>query len=123
MTSVPLDPTIKTQILTPKNMRLEITIGGINLVNIGKVEQPSKKAICSNDLLAVMGENPNEMTAKKAAWMLKNDKSKITGFVLTSPTGLIGIVDKSAVRWLVDKEMWWLMHDSPTPITTNDTTI
>ena len=70
------------------------------------------------DLLAVMGENPCELTAKKTAWMMERDKMQVTGFVVTSPTGLIGIVDKSAVRWLTDKEMWWLMHDSPTPIMT-----
>ena len=75
-------------------------------------------AVRSGDLLAVMGENPIELTAKKTAWMMERDKMQVTGFVVTSPTGLIGIVDKSAVRWLTDKEMWWLMHDSPTPIMT-----
>jgi hypothetical protein len=74
--------------------------------------------VACSDLLAVMGEKPCELTAKKTAWMMKRDKMQVTGFVVTSPTGLIGIVDKSAVRWLTDKEMWWLMHDSPTPIMT-----
>jgi hypothetical protein len=33
----------------------------------------------------------------------------------------IRAVVKTAVRWLTDREMWWLMHDSPTPImTAND---
>ena len=82
-------------------------------------EQPAARiGVASGDLLAVMGENPCELTATKTAWMMERDKMQVTGFVVTSPTGLIGIVDKSAVRWLTDKEMWWLMHDSPTPITT-----
>jgi len=37
---------------------------------------------------------------------------QVTGFVITNHLGGIGIVDKSAVRWLTGDEMWWLMHDS-----------
>ena len=85
------------------------------------IDPKAPLAVGCDALLAVMGENPCELTAKKTAWMMERDKMQVTGFVVTSPTGLIGIVDKSAVRWLTDKEMWWLMHDSPTPImTAND---
>ncbi len=76
-------------------------------------------AVSCAELLAVMGEKPCAITANKAALMIERDNSTITGFILTSPTGLVGVVDKCAVRWLNDKEMWWLMHDSPTPIIAN----
>ena len=36
----------------------------------------------------------------------------VTGFVVTSKTGLSALVYKSAVRWLTHDDMWWLMHES-----------
>ena len=69
----------------------------------------------SGKLLSVMGLNPDhatDLTARKAAYIMARDKSSVTGFVVTSPDGLIGIVDKAAVRWLTKSEMWWLMHES-----------
>lgn len=51
-----------------------------------------------------------DLTAKKTASILDRDGGQITGFVITQPSGNIGIVDKGAVRWLDKEEMWRLMH-------------
>jgi hypothetical protein len=68
----------------------------------------------SSALFAVLGDNApaRDLTASKTADCIKRDGSQITGFVVTDQWGGIGIIDKSAVRWLTNKEMWWLMHDS-----------
>ena len=65
-------------------------------------------------LLGVLGLNAmgRYLTSRKAEEMLKHDDRQITGFVMTDKFGNIGIVDKSAVRWLKKSEMWWLMHES-----------
>ena len=66
------------------------------------------------ELLAALGEDApaRDLTASKAADCSNRDGSQITGFVVTDQWGGIGIIDKSAVRWLTKREMWWLMHDS-----------
>lgn len=68
----------------------------------------------ASDLFAVLGESApsRDLTASKTADCIKRDGSQITGFVVTDQWGGIGIIDKSAVRWLTNKEMWWLMHTS-----------
>jgi hypothetical protein len=65
-------------------------------------------------LFAVLGDGApsRDLTASKTADCIKRDGSQITGFVVTDKWGGIGIIDKSAVRWLTDKEWWWLMHTS-----------
>lgn len=74
----------------------------------------SLRALSTSDLFAVLGDNApaRNLTASKTADCIKRDGSQITGFVVTDQWGGIGIIDKSAVRWLTNKEMWWLMHDS-----------
>ena len=59
------------------------------------------------DLLSILGENAQSknLTAKKTNEIMQRDKSVITGFVVTDPSGNIGIVDKSVVRW-ISKEQW-----------------
>jgi hypothetical protein len=68
----------------------------------------------SNGLFGILGEAApaRRLTAYKTDFILRRDGSQITGFVVTDKYGGIGIIDKSAVRWLTGKEMWWLMHDS-----------
>jgi len=57
------------------------------------------------------------LSADKAAFICDRDGSSISGFVVTNnKTGEIAIIDKSAVRWLSSDEMWWLMHDSQSPL-------
>lgn len=57
------------------------------------------------------------MTIEKAEWIMERDKMIVTGFMLTCPkTGEVGIVDKSAVRWLSKEDWWWLMHVSESPL-------
>lgn len=54
-----------------------------------------------------------DLTAMKTASILRRDGSQITGFVVTHPQhGTVGIIDKSAVRWLDKGGWWWLMHES-----------
>ena len=57
-----------------------------------------------------------DLTASKTAMIIDRDGSQITGFVLTQPSGGVGIVDKSAVRWLTKDDLWWLMHVSESPL-------
>lgn len=57
-----------------------------------------------------------ELTIEKVKQCIKRDGSKITGYVLTDKHGDVAIIDKSAVRWLGQSELWWLMHDSESPI-------
>lgn len=66
------------------------------------------------DLLAVIATAPAaDLTAMKTASLLTPERGyEVTGFVVTSKHGELGIIDKSAVRWLTQAEMWWLMHDS-----------
>ena len=67
--------------------------------------------ITKQELLHVLGGAPaSDLTASKTIHCIGRDNSEITGFVLTEPNGRIGIVDKSAVRWLSSQEMWSLMH-------------
>ena len=65
-------------------------------------------------LFAVLGDGApsRDLTSSKTADCIKRDGSLITGFVVTDKWGGIGIIDKSAVRWLTNKEWWWLMHTS-----------
>jgi hypothetical protein len=72
-------------------------------------------------LLAVLGDAQSaNLTAQKAASIEKRGglagPYKITGFVLANSGGDRCIVEMSAVRWLSMDEMWWLMHDSQSPI-------
>jgi hypothetical protein len=68
-----------------------------------------------DSLLLALGEDApcREKTASKTASCIKRDGSQVTGFVITDQFGSVGIIDKSAVRWLSAKEMWWLIHESP----------
>jgi hypothetical protein len=62
-----------------------------------------------------MGEAASaHLTAKKAAGFCEMGVGwQISGFVLYKPeTHERCIVEMSACRWLTNKEMWWLMHDS-----------
>lgn len=70
------------------------------------------KPITKENLLTVLGEMaPSaDLTALKTVFCIKRDESQITGFVVTDPWGSIGIIDKSAVRWLTKDEFWKLMH-------------
>jgi len=63
-------------------------------------------------LLTMLGENAQaaDLTAHKTAFAMHRDKSIITGFVVTSPNGEVGIIDKSAVRWLSQDEWWNFFH-------------
>ncbi len=64
-------------------------------------------------LRSILGDAPAaDLTARKTASIMRRDGSRITGFILTGETDIIGIVDKSAVRWITRKEFWWLMHES-----------
>jgi hypothetical protein len=76
--------------------------------------QTAYEPLPASALFAVLGDNApaRDLTASKTADCIKRDGSQITGFVVTDQWGGIGIIDKSAVRWLTNKEMWWLMHDS-----------
>jgi hypothetical protein len=68
-------------------------------------------------LLTVLGETApaRDLTASKtAAHLAKTPTAQITGFVLTDERGELGIVDKSACRWVSPPEMWWIMHESAT---------
>jgi len=71
---------------------------------------------CSAEsLFRVMGEAASaHLTAKKAAGFCEMGVGwQISGFVLYKPeTHERCIVEMSACRWLTNKEMWWLMHDS-----------
>lgn len=60
-----------------------------------------------------------ELTAKKADMIMRRDGYKITGFVMRKDRQVC-IVDCSAVRWLSDKEMFWLMHNSKSPLCSID---
>lgn len=67
--------------------------------------------ITRQELMHVLDGAPSpDLTAHKTIACMGRDNSDITGFVLTDPNGLIGIVDKGAVRWLSSEEMWHLMH-------------
>lgn len=58
----------------------------------------------------------HDLTAEKTAQILE-DGYEITGFVLKNEKyKTICIVNKSAVRWLDDDEMYWLMQVSDSPI-------
>jgi hypothetical protein len=62
-------------------------------------------------LLAVLSADAQarHQTAMKTASIMTRDY-KLTGFVVTNPFGHIGIIDKSACRWLTANEMDQLMH-------------
>jgi hypothetical protein len=80
-------------------------------------------AVHSSGLLAVLGGTApaKDMTALKAAAIIDRDGGQVTGFIITQPSGDVGIVDKSAVRWLSKAELWWLMHESESPLHTANT--
>ena len=62
-----------------------------------------------------MGEAASaHLTAKKVAGILEMGVGwQVSGFVMIQPeTNARVIVEMSAVRWLSNQEMWWLMHDS-----------
>lgn len=49
---------------------------------------------------------------------------RISGFVLCNEQGDRCLVEMSAVRWLDKDEMWWLMHESESPLNkTNDSSV
>lgn len=75
--------------------------------------------INTDDLLAVLRDVQSaDLTAMKAASIIKRSGHKITGFVVCHPeTGERCIVEMSACRWLTNAEMWWLMHVSESPLT------
>jgi hypothetical protein len=57
------------------------------------------------------------LTARKAVTIIERDGYKISGFTLVNTeTGDRAIVEMSAVRWISNKESWWLMHESKSPI-------
>lgn len=82
----------------------------------------ARPAVACSDLLAVMGVNApaKQLTAHKTEWVMARDKSSITGFVITDKDGRVAIIDKSACRWLTKEELWWLMHDSKSPLMTTN---
>ena len=54
-----------------------------------------------------------QLTAQKTASVVDSHKFKISGFVLyNEATNSRCIIEMSAVRWLKNEEMWWLMHTS-----------
>lgn len=65
-------------------------------------------------LLAALGEQAQArvLTATKTECCIKRDGSEVTGFVVTDKRGQIGVIDKSACRWLTFPEWWWVMHES-----------
>lgn len=75
--------------------------------------------INTDDLLAVLRDAQSaDLTAMKAASIIKRSGHKITGFVVCHPeTGERCIVEMSACRWLTNAEMRWLMHVSESPLT------
>lgn len=72
----------------------------------------------AEQLEAVIAEKGHpRLTAGKAAVVAARDGWEVTGFVLSCPrSGRRAIVERSAVRWLSAEEMWWIMHDSPSPL-------
>jgi hypothetical protein len=65
------------------------------------------------ELLKIVG---HDLTAEKTARILE-DGYEITGFVLKNEKyKTVCIVSRSAVRWLDDDEMYWLMQNSDSPI-------
>lgn len=58
-----------------------------------------------------------DLTADKTAQVLLGGDFEITGFVLKSKKYKKKcIINQSAVRWLDDDEMYWLMQVSDSPI-------
>ena len=83
--------------------------------NYGIYQRNQRKISPGKDsLLAVLGESARSrnLTAEKTSICMERDGSQVTGFVVTDKNGGVGIIDKSACRWLEPDEMWWLMHDS-----------
>lgn len=78
-------------------------------------------SVTSTTLLDVLGATaPNrELTARKTAHIMERDGSEITGFVVTDKHGEVGIIDKSAVRWLYQERMDQLMHGPQYQSTSN----
>ena len=63
------------------------------------------------------GSQADKLTAKKSEQVMNRDGHVISGFVLCHPdTGHRCIIEMSAVRWLTNKESWWLMHESESPL-------
>lgn len=57
------------------------------------------------------------LTESKTQFICQRDGMTVSGFVVTSAaTGECAIIDKSAVRWLSKDELWWLMHESDSPL-------
>ncbi len=53
------------------------------------------------------------LTVEKTARIIEHSGYKLSGFVvLNDETNARGIIEMSAVRWLTNAEMWWLMHTS-----------
>jgi len=81
----------------------------------GAPERSGEMACSAESLFRVMGEAASaHLTAKKAAGFCEMGVGwQISGFVIYKPeTHERCIVEMSACRWLTNKEMWWLMHDS-----------
>lgn len=66
-----------------------------------------------SELLSILSDSKfkKELTAKKTAELLESKKYVVTGFVITDVNGDIGIVDKSAVRWLDKRDFFSMMHE------------
>jgi len=67
-----------------------------------------------SELLSILSDSKfkKELTAKKTAELLESKKYVVTGFVITDVNGDIGIVDKSAVRWLDKHDFFSMMHEN-----------
>jgi hypothetical protein len=53
-----------------------------------------------------------ELTAHKTATVVNGNPSwRVTGFVVTSADGTVGVIDKSACRWFGRANFWKLMHE------------
>ena len=73
--------------------------------------------ITENILKEILTADPAaRLTARKVFEQLKQGY-EITGLIIRKPeTGHRGIIESSAGRWLSSSEMWWLMHESESPI-------
>jgi len=66
-----------------------------------------------SELISILRDSKfkKELTAKKTAELIEDKKYVVTGFVVTDKNGDVGIVDKSAVRWLDKHDFFSMMHE------------
>ena len=66
-----------------------------------------------SELLSILRDSKfkKELTAKKTAELIEDKKYVVTGFVVTDKNGDVGIIDKSAVRWLDKHDLFSMMHE------------